>query len=92
MRGNEQGRQDMSHSSWKNARAVSVFDQRSRRAIGVIGTEWSGTIVCKVPIAITAVIRGNSGVWFSKLRQQAEKLASITRAESNRPRTVRGTS
>jgi hypothetical protein len=42
--------------AWSEARAVSAFDQPRWRAIRVIGTQWSGTIVCRMPTAATAPI------------------------------------
>src|SRR5215813_2427180 len=43
------------------ARAVSAIDQPRWRAISVIGTQWSGTIVCSTPTAATAAISRSSG-------------------------------
>ena len=45
----------------KALRAVSRRDQPCWRAITVIGTQWSGTMVCSTPIAATAPIRRNCG-------------------------------
>ena len=48
--------------AWSEARAVSTFDQPRWRAINVIGTQWSGTIVWRTPTAATAPINGEPHV------------------------------